>query len=129
MSNPFDYVNEILVGKRQLIVDELTEKDYSPFITNRSLSYHKDCVMQANEMNIRSFIDNKMQNDFLINNIRSKKRPFAKWIKSEKSDDIQCIKDFFKFSDSKARDAFRVLSKEQILELKEKTDIGGLTRK
>lgn len=126
MSNPFEYVNEILVGKKQLIVDEATEKAYNPFIINRGLSYHRDCVMQANEMNLRGFADKKMQNDFLLNTVRSQKRPFAKWIKSEKSEDIECIKHFFNFSDSKARDALRILGKEQILEIKEKTDIGGI---
>jgi len=69
--SPFDYVNQILQGKKNLIVDEVTEKEYSPFLTNRSLSYHMDCLMFANEMNSRHFIDKKMQNDFLLNTIRS----------------------------------------------------------
>jgi hypothetical protein len=124
--SPFDYVKEILQGKKQLIVDELTEKEYNPFIVNRSLSYHKDCVMYANEMNRRHFIDKKCQFDFLINTVRSQKRPFAKWIKSEKSDDIECIKTIYGFSDLKAREAYRLLSKEQIQQLKEKTSTGGL---
>jgi hypothetical protein len=124
--SPFDYVKEILQGKKQLIVDELTEKEYNPFIVNRSLSYHKDCVMYANEMNRRHFIDKKCQFDFLINTVRSQKRPFAKWIKSEKSDDIECIKTIYGFSDLKAREAYRLLSKEQIQQLKEKTSMGGL---
>ena len=124
--SPFDYVKEILQGKKQLIVDELTEKEYNPFIVNRSLSYHKDCVLYANEMNKRHFIDKKCQFDFFINTIRSQKRPFAKWIKSEKSDDIECIKTIYGFSDLKAREAYRLLSKEQIQQLKEKTSTGGL---
>ena len=124
--SPFDYVKEILQGKKQLIVDELTEKEYNPFIVNRSLSYHKDCVMYANEMNRRHFIDKKCQFDFFINTVRSQKRPFAKWIKSEKSDDIECIKTIYGFSDTKAREALSLLSKEQIQELKEQTKIGGL---
>jgi len=126
MSNPFDYVKEILQGKKQLIVDELTEKDYSPFLTNRSLSYHKDCIMFANEMNRRHFVDKKLQNDFLLNTVRSQKRPFAKWVKSEKSENIECIKTVYGFSDTKAREALSLLSKEQIQELKEQTKIGGL---
>jgi len=125
MSNPFDYVNAILQNKKQLIVDEITEKDYVSFLVNRSLSYHKDCVLYANEMNRRHFIDKKLQNDFLLNTVRSQKRPFAKWIKSEKSDDLECIKTVFGFSDTKAREALRLLSKEQIQQLKEKTDTGG----
>jgi hypothetical protein len=126
--NPFDYVNAILQNKKQLIVDEITEKEYVPFLVNRSLSYHKDCIMYANEMNRRHFIDKKLQNDFLLNTVRSQKRPFAKWAKVEKNDDLECIKQTYNFSDSKARDARRLLSKEQIQELKEKTDTGGLRK-
>ena len=126
--SPFDFVNQILQGKKQLIVDDLTEKEYVPFIVNRSLSYHKDCILFANEMNRRHFIDKKMQNDFLLNTIRSQKRPFAKWVKSEKSDDLECIKQVFQFSDSKAKEAARLLSKEQIQQLKEQADTGGLRK-
>ena len=129
MSNPFDYVNAILQNKKQIIVDEITEKDYAPFLVNRSLSYHKDCILYANEMNRRHFIDKKLQFDFLLNTVRSQKRPFAKWIKSEKSDDLECIKTVFGFSDSKAREALRLLSKEQIQQLKEQTQTGGLTKR
>ena len=128
MSSPFDYVNAILQNKKQLIVDEITEKDYAPFLVNRSLSYHKDCLMYANEMNQRHFLDKKLQFDFLLNTVRSQKRPFAKWIKSEKSDDLECIKQVYGFSDSKAREAFRLLSKEQIQQLKKQTDTGGLRK-
>ena len=122
---PFDFVNQILQGKQQLIVDDLTEKEYVPFLTNRSLSYHKDCILFANEMNLRHHLDGKMQNDFLLNTVRSRKRPFTKWAKSEKSEDIECIKIIFGYSNSQAREALRLLSDEQIQELKRKTDIGG----
>ncbi len=125
---PFDFVNQIMQGKKQLIVDELTEKEYVPFIVNKTLSYHKDCLMYVNEVNRRHFIDKKMQNDFLLNTIRSKKRPFIKWAKSEKSEDIECIKQIYGFSDKKAYDALRLLNDEQIQKLKEKTDIGGLRK-
>ena len=128
MSNPFDYVNSILQNKKNLIVDELTEKDYSPFLVNRSLSYHKDCVLYANEMNRRHLTDKKLQYDFFLNTIRSQKRPFAKWIKPEKSEDLECIKQVFGLSDQKAREARRLLSNEQIQQLKEQTDTGGLRK-
>ena len=128
MSNPFDYVNSILQNKKNLIVDELTEKDYSPFLVNRTLSYHKDCILYANEMNRRHLADKKLQYDFLLNTIRSQKRPFAKWIKSEKSEDLECIKQVFGLSNEKAREAMRLLSNEQIQQLKEQTDTGGLRK-
>ena len=128
MSNPFDYVNSILQNKKNLIVDELTEKDYSPFLVNRTLSYHKDCIMYANEMNRRHLADKKLQYDFLLNTIRSQKRPFAKWVKAEKSEDLECIKQVFGLSNQKAREAKRLLSNEQIQKLKEQTDTGGLRK-
>lgn len=126
--SPFDYVNTILQSKKNLIVDSETEDSYVPFLSNRSLSYHNDCVMFANEMNRRPFLDKKLQYDFLLNTVRSKKRPFAKWVKQEKDDDLACIKQIYRFSDQKAREALRLLSDEQIKKLKEKTDIGGLRK-
>ena len=128
MSNPFDYVNSILQNKKNLIVDELTEKDYSPFLVNRTLSYHKDCILYANEMNRRHLADKKLHYDFLLNTVRSQKRPFAKWVKAEKSEDLECIKQVFGLSDQKAREAKRLLSNEQIQQLKEQTDTGGLRK-
>ena len=126
--NPFDYSNQILYGKKDLVVDEQSEKDYNPFLVNRSLSYHSDCVLFANEMNRRHFMDKKMQNSFLLNTVRSKKRPFVKWAKPEKNDDIQCIKTVYGFSDSKAEEALRLLSKDQLKQLKELIDIGGIRK-
>jgi len=126
--SPFDYTTAILQTKKNLIVDEITEKEYSPFLTNRGLSYHKDCIMYANEMNRRHFVDKKLQFNFLINTVRSQKRPFVKWAKVEKSDDLECIKAIYGFSDSKAREAARILSKEQIQQLKEQTQTGGLRK-
>jgi hypothetical protein len=64
-----------------------------------------------------------------LNTIRSQKRPFAKWIKVEKSEDLECIKQVFGFSNTKAREAIRLLSKEQIQKLKERNDIGGSGKK
>jgi len=128
MSNPFDYVNQITYGKKNLIVDAQTEKDYNSFLVNRALSYHYDCILFANEMNQRHFLDKKLQNDFCINTIRSRKRPFAKWVKSERSEDLECIKKYFNYSDARAIEALSLLSKEQIQELKEKTETGGLRK-
>jgi len=125
MSNPFDYVNAILQNKKEIIVDELTEKEYVPFIVNRSLSYHSDCIMYANEVNRRHFLDKKLQNDFLLNTIRSRKRPFAKWVKSEKSEDVDLIKLAYGLSDSKAIESLRLISEKDIKLLREKFDMGG----
>jgi hypothetical protein len=126
MSNPFDYATAILQNKKQLIVDDITEKEYNPFLINRALSQHKDCVVFANEMNSRHYLEKKLQFDFLLNTVRSMKRPVAKWAKAEKNDDLECIKLAYGLSDSKARDALRLLSKEEIQKLKQETLTGGL---
>lgn len=63
-----------------------------------------------------------------LNTVRSMKRPFAKWAKAEKNDDLECIKMAYGLSDSKAREALRLLSKEEIQKLKEETSIGGLRK-
>jgi hypothetical protein len=128
MASAFDYVNEILYGKKNLIVDEQSEKAYVPFLVNRALSYHFDTVLFANEMNRRHFLDKKLQNDFFINTVRSKKRPHVKWAKSNKDESLQYIKKAYGLSDSKALDALRLLSDEQIQKLKEITDTGGLRK-
>lgn len=126
--SPFNFVNEIQQGKKQLVVDDVTEAVYVPFLVNRALSYHKDCVMYANEMNRRHYIDKKLQNDFLLNTVRSKRRPFNKWAKAVKSDDLACVKSYYGLSDAKAREALRLLTDEQIQMLKDITDVGGLVK-
>lgn len=123
---PFDFVNQILQGKQNLIVDEQSENEYVPFLVNRSLSYHKDCIIFANEMNKRPLLDKKLQNDFLLNTVRSRKRQFVKWVKTEKVDNLDIVKDFFGFSSAKAIDAIKILSVEEIKELEEKMSIGGI---
>ena len=67
MSTPFDYVKAISYTKEDMIVDDITEKDYNPFIVNRALSMGIDTVLQANEMNQRHHLSKKLQFDFLLN--------------------------------------------------------------
>jgi hypothetical protein len=118
-----DIIYSILQTKKDVLDNEA---DYVPYVVNKALSYHKDCVLFANEMNRRHFLDKKMQNDFLLNTVRARKRPFNKWVKAEKSEDIACIKAYYGLSTSKAQEALRLLSEDQIRQLKEKTDPGGM---
>lgn len=126
--SPFDFVREIQVGKHDLMADPQSEREYVPFVVNRTLSYELDCVMQANEVNRRHHLDKKLQFGYLINTIRARKRPFHKWAKHETSEAIDAIKLFFDFSDRKAHEALRILSTEQVEQIKQKTDKGGLKK-
>ena len=113
---PFDYVNSINFSKKNLMRntenDELAERDYVPFLTNKSLSYFTDTLLYANEMNKYHFLDKKLQYEFYLNSIRKKKR-FAKWAKAEDNDEVIMISEFYKYSPQKAKAALKVLSKEE----------------
>lgn len=121
---PFDYVNSINYNKKDIMVDDIAEKQYNAFIINRSLSYFPDTVHFANEMNKNNKIDAKMQYSFLINIIRKRKR-FSKWHKPEKIDAIQIVKEYYGYSDEKASQVVNILSSEQLNELKMRVYKGG----
>jgi len=122
--SPFDFLNEINYGKNNIIVDDITEKQYNPFMINRGLSYFNDTILMANEMNIHHTLDNKLQNDFLINIVRKKKR-FSKWFKPEIQSDVEAVKEYYGYNDEKARQALSLLTNEQLNVLKKKVFKGG----
>lgn len=123
--SPFDFINSITYNKQDLIVDEWSEKQYNAFIINKGLSYGADTVIQANEMNSRPHIDKKMQFDFLKGIIPARKR-YNKWLKAEKLEAIDVIKEYYGYNNKKAQDAASILSPEQISTLKQKLKKGGL---
>lgn len=122
--SPFDYVDFIL--RKKTPDGDLEFKDYAPFIVNRSLSYHLDCVLYANDMNLHPSIDKDMQYQYFLNSIRPMKRGFQPWQKSKTDENIECVKTYFGYSDAKAKEALRILSDEQIAVIKIKTDTGGV---
>ena len=122
--NPFDYTNSINYTKKDIMVDDIAEKGYNPFIINRALSYFPDTVLAANEMNKHSHLDNRLQFDFFINIVRKKKR-FSKWFKPEIVSDLDAVKKYYGYSNEKARQVLTLLSPEHINELKRKVTTGG----
>ena len=121
---PFDYLNAINTSKKDLIVDEDTEKAYNAFMVNRSLSYFQDTVIFANEMNKHHQLDNKLQFSFLINTVRKRKR-FSKWFKAEDSEAIEVIKEYYGYSNEKARQVQSLFSKDELEIIKQKVYRGG----
>jgi len=122
--NPFEFVNAINYSKDNIMVDDIVEKQYNAFMVNRSLSYFQDTALIANEMNINHHLDNRLQFDFLINIVRKRKR-FSKWFKPESNSDVEVVKDYYGYSNEKARQALPLLTKEQLEELKKKVNKGG----
>ena len=122
--NPFEYANAINYTKKNIMVDDLAEKAYLPYMMNRQLSYFPDTVLAANEMNRNHHLDNRLQFDFFINIIRKRKR-FSKWFKPEQISDLETIKQYYGYNNEKARQVLSLLSTEQINELKNKVAKGG----
>ena len=126
MTTPFDYVKAIQFTKEDMIVDDLSEKEYNPFIVNRALSMGIDTVLQANEMNQRHHLGKKLQFDFLLNSISKRKR-FDKWQKADKSEDLEYVRAYYNYSYPKAVSAISVLTNEQLDCIKKKiTNKGGV---
>ena len=123
-----EIVPSILQTKKNVIRDDIDLKDYKPFMVNRALSYHIDCVLYANEMNVHSQLDPDLQYLYLLNTIRPMKRKFQPWQKSEINKDLECVKQYFGYSNEKAKDVLRILNDEQIAEIKAKTNKGGVIK-
>jgi len=122
--SPFDYLNAINYSKKDIMIDDLTEKDYNSFMINRGLSYFPDTVLAANEMNTHHQIDPRLQFDFLINIIRKRKR-FSKWNKKTIDGDIEVIKEYYGYSEAKSLQVLSLLSPEHLKELHKKVNKGG----
>jgi hypothetical protein len=125
--NPFDYVNAINSTKKDIMVDDITEKAYNAFMVNRSLSYFPETVLLANEMNIHHHADNRLQFQFLINTVRKGKR-FAKWAKPIESEALDAVKEYYGYSNEKAKSALLLLDNEQIETIKTRIYKGGRTK-
>lgn len=125
--NPFQYIASINNTKKDLMVDDASEKAYSPFMVNRGLSYFQDTVLLANEMNRASHIDHRMQYDFLRIAIRKRKR-FSKWMKKTVPARIETIKEYYGYSDAKAEAISDLISDDDIKAMKVVLSKGGKKR-
>ena len=120
-----DWLNSINFTKENLIEeDPNVKKDYPPYIVNRCLSGHIDCIMFANEMNMNAHLDKDMQYSFFINTLRKRKR-FSPWLRKDKVKDLECIKQYYGYSNEKASQALKILTKQQLDFIKQRLDTGG----
>jgi hypothetical protein len=121
-----DWLNSINYSKKNLIdEDPDVEKKYPAYIINRCMSGHLDAIMYANEMNLYHNLSSKLQYDFLLNILRSKKR-FSPWVKKEELKNLDYVKRYYGYSNEKAKQVLPLLSKEQLTFIQEKLERGGL---
>ena len=91
---------------------------------NRGLSYFPDTILYANEMNMNHHLDKDMQYSFYLNSLRKKKR-FSPWLRKDKIKDLECVKQYYGYSNEKASQALKILTKEQINFIKKRLETGG----
>tara|TARA_A100001388_G_scaffold42331_1_gene27330 strand:- start:4420 stop:4809 length:390 start_codon:yes stop_codon:yes gene_type:complete len=121
-----EYLKSINQTKENLMDsdDPMWEKKYSPYIINKCIAPFNDTIMFVNEINMRHHLENKLQYDFLLNTIRPKNR-YAPWVRGSKIKDLEFIKEYYGYSNEKAKVALQILSNDQIKTIKDSLSKGG----
>jgi hypothetical protein len=119
-----DYLNSINITKKDVMLDEFDEKKYPAYIVNKCLAPFPDTIFYVNEMNRLCLLDSRLQYDFLLNSIGKRKR-FAKWLRASKLKNLDLVKEYYGYSNEKAKQALEVLTEEQIKIIKTKLTRGG----
>lgn len=120
-----DIIPSIQQTKKVVITAE-NERDYVPFVVNRSISFHLDMIMAANQMNMSPSTDGLLQYHYLLNTVRAYRRPFQKWQKRESLENLDVVKEYYNYSNEKAKEALSILSDAQIEQIKKNLNKGGL---
>ena len=121
-----DYLKAVNQTKEHLLdsEDQEWERKYPPFIVNKCVAPFPDTVMLVNEINQLPHVDKKLQFDFLLNSLRPRKR-FTPWLKAKKLDNLEYVKEYYGYSNEKAKTALDILTDEQISAIIRKLYKGG----
>lgn len=121
-----EIIPSILVTGKPVLTSEEDYKNYVPYVVNRALSFHLDCVLIVNEMNVYPSTPKDIQYSYLLNSVRHYKRPFQPWVKKETIEDIALIKEHYQCSEQKAKEFLTILTRDEINEIKNNNDKGGI---
>lgn len=123
-----DYLKSINHSKKSMreLGDDFDsiKKGYAPFVVNRCLSFFPDTIMQANNMNVNHHLEKEMQYEYLRHSIRKRNR-FSPWLKKNKPENLDAIKEYFGYSDKKAMEALLVLKEEEVEQIVKEISKGG----
>lgn len=109
--------NSISYAKEHSVLEECEEK-YVPWLTNRYFSNFIDTVLHAAEVNLHADLPQQLQYDYLFHSIRKGKRFFKKAKGYDSTnDEVEEIAKHYGYSRSKAMEAHRILTKEQLQEV------------
>ena len=120
-----DWLNSINFTKEDLIEENPDmKKEYPSYIINKCLSGHVDSILFANEMNMNHHLDKDLQYSFYLNSLRKRKR-FSPWLRKDKVKDLECVKQYYGYSNEKASQALKILNKSQLDFIKQRLETGG----
>jgi len=119
-----DYLYSINQSKKNIMDDPDAVRGYPPYIINKCLSFHTDTILYANEMNKYHHLDKKMQYDFYINSLKPRKR-FSPWIKKQTLEHLELVKEYYGYNHKKSLEALRILTTEQLDQIKQALNKGG----
>ena len=121
-----EYLKSINLTKQNLMdsEDKVWERRYPSFIINKCLAPFSETIHLVNEMNIQNHLDSKLQFDFLLNSLRTRDR-YTPWLKAKKIKNIEYVKEYYGYSNEKAKVALDILNDEQIKTIKDSLSKGG----
>ena len=121
-----EYLKAINTSKEKLMdsEDEQWEKKYPAYIINKCLAPFQDTIFLVNEINMNHQTDKKLQFDFLLNTLRTRQR-YTPWLKAKKEKHLECVKEYYGYSNEKAKTVLDILTKDQLKLIKEKLYKGG----
>jgi hypothetical protein len=79
-------------------------------------------------MNLFPNLPGTMQYHYLLNTVRGYKRPFRKWEKREEILDLELVKEYYNYSNEKAKDVLNLLTDEQLADIKSRLNKGGVQK-
>lgn len=120
----FDVINN-LSGSREYIYTPELESEIVPYMINNAMSQYYDCIMHANEINIRPDLSKKMVYDYYHHAIQPKKKRFAKWATPKKDETVMLVARYYECNLTVAEQYLAMMSPEQVETLRKKMDTGG----
>jgi hypothetical protein len=127
--SPFDFTKSITYGKNDIWEEsgeDIANRSYIPYLVNRGLSQSIDTVLFANEINKYHDLPKRTQYEFYLHAVPKRKR-FDKWAKADAQDEkIGIIREYYGYTIEVAIQAARILTSDQVKELKQRMSKGGV---
>jgi len=109
------------------VLHENEHNEYEPYKMNKFLSQSADSIFDVNDMNGLPDLPIPLQYDYFINSIRRRSRRPEKWLvdSSMSVNDLDIVKEYFNYSNQKAKDALLLLGESELEYIRSKTYKGG----